>query len=285
VTLGASELRWLAVVAGGGGAACWAVLFLVGRLSSARHGLLRYEQALHRDLSFLRVPISARQVLAAQGALCLASGCVSLTLPPLLASLTLLPVVCVAPVLQTRRAHRIAALEEQLDGWLMGLASVLRATPSLGEAIEFSLGLVVSPLRDELETLVKEQKLGTPLEEALHRLGDRVGSQTVKSALGTLRIGRRTGGDISAILERSAGTLREMARLEGVVRVKTAEGKAQAYVLGFLPFPLVALFHQVNPDFLRPLIEQSRGQWVGLCALLVWGVAVALTRRFLRVDL
>jgi tight adherence protein B len=216
---------------------------------------------------------------------CVLVGMVGLALgEPVACSALLLP-LCVAPLLNMWRAKRIAALEDQLDGWLSALASVLKATPALGDAIEYSLNLSVSPLREELDTLVKEQRLGTPLDEALGRLGRRVDSRTLQSALGVLRIARQTGGDISKILERSAATLREMARLESVIRVKTAQGRAEGWVLGLLPAPVVTVIHQMNPGFLRPLVDTPRGQLVIACALSSWLASVILIRRILRVDI
>lgn len=278
-------LRAFVVLCLGPGGALLLALTAAENLAFLRVKLREHHGELNREVQFLRLKVSARQIVWAQVA-CLSLSLLAMLLRnPLLASLASLPAFCVGPVLSTRRARRTTDIEGQLDGWMTGLASVLRATPALGDAIEYSLGLVGSPLSEELETLVKEQKLGTPLDEALVRMAGRIRSRTLQTALGTLRIGQRTGGDISKILERSANTLREMARLEGVVRVKTAEGKAQGVVLVLLPFPMVALFHYINPSFLLPLVEYRRGHFVIAGAVLCWIAAVFLTRRILRVDI
>jgi tight adherence protein B len=247
--------------------------------------LTAYASEVTQEVVLLRLPFRSRAVLGCQATL-LASAALCLLLgTPLLASVLILPTFSVLPILHARRARRVTAMEQQLDGWLGGLAATLRATPALGEAIEYSLTLVGSPLADELDTLLKELRLGTPLDSALVRMGERIGSRTVQSALGTLRIGQRTGGDIPKILERSAAALREMARLEGVVRVKTAEGKAQASVLALLPFPVIALFHHINPTFLAPLVQHPRGYAVIAVATVLWLSSLVVTRRILRVDI
>ncbi|MFT3928085.1 MAG: type II secretion system F family protein [Myxococcales bacterium] len=276
----------LASVLGVGGAGCAFALFTVrAYLVVARRKLAAYHDALVRECSFLRLAIAPRHLLFGQAAL-VALALLALALGnPLAASVVVLPALCLQPVLGMRRARRIAELESQLDAWLRGLAAALRATPALGDALEYSLGLVASPLRDELETLVKEHKLGTPLDEGLTRMGRRIGSRSLQTALATLRIGLRTGEISRGSLERSASTLREMARLEGVVRVKTAEGKAQGFVLALLPLPMVALFRYVNPTYLLPLIEEPRGHLVMGCAFLCWFSSLVLTRRILDVDL
>jgi tight adherence protein B len=254
-------------------------------VASIRASLAKHVNDLARELAFLRLPLRALDLFRLQAGLL---GLALLALvwgQHLLASLLMLPALVVSPMLQARRARRIADMEQQLDSWLSALASTLRATPALGEALEYTLTLVPSPLRDELDVLLKELKLGVPLDAALSRMAERIGSKTVTTALSALRIGQRTGGDISKIVERSASALREMARLEGVVRVKTAEGKAQAAVLALLPFPLISLLTYLNPGFLAPLVRGPRGYTVIAAACALWCLSLLVTRRILRVDL
>ncbi len=250
-----------------------------------RSSLTRYVKDVEQHVAFLRWKVSGTQLVTLQGVACAVAMLLGVVGHYLVAALMLVPVVVMPSLLEARRARRVAQMEEQLEGWLAALASSLRATPSLGEAIEFSLRLVASPLRDELEMLVKEQKLGETLESALKRVSERVGSRVLSSALATLNIGQRTGGDVSQALEKSAGTFREMARLEGVVRVKTAEGKAQGYMMAALPAPLVALLHGVDPQFLRPLVQSSTGHLVIAAAGVAWLIALVAIRRIVRVDI
>ncbi len=278
-------LRMSAEILLGGGIAVVALVFAAQNVARLRASLSAYASNLTQELSFLRLPHSAKQIIGAQ-ALGLVLTCLCLLLGFGLAA-SVLVVIVAAPKswLHGRRVKRVNEIEEQLDGWLQGLAASLRATPSLGEGIEFSMGLVHAPLRDEIGVLVKEQRLGTPLDDALAHLGERVASRTVQSALSALRIGRNTGGDLSTILERSASALREMARLEGVVRTKTAEGKAQAYVVAVLPFPMVGLLSYLSPSLLAPLVESFRGYCVVAAAVALWVAAIAIARKVLDVDI
>jgi tight adherence protein B len=260
-------------------------LWLASQSARVSSALTTYAEGLTRDLSYLRLRVQCGQVIAGQLALFIAALALVLTRSYLAASLVGTAVFAPRPWLNLRRSRRTTAIEDQLDGWLFGLASTMRATPAPGQAIEYSSVLVAAPLRDELETLLKEQKLGTSLDQALARMAQRIGSRTVQSALGTLRIGQASGGDIPQILERSAATLREMARLEGVVRTKTAESKAQAWLLALLPFPLIALLNWLDPGFLAPLSESARGFAVIVAAVLLWLSSIFVARRILDVDI
>ena len=112
----------------------------------------------------------------------------------------------------------------------------------------------------------------------------RVNSRTLWGAVATLLVARQTGGDLPRILEESAESLREMARLEGVVRAKTAEGRSQAYVLGVLPFVLLAAIHLVDPNWLSALSDSALGYLVIGVATILWLMGFLSARKILAVD-
>ncbi len=175
-------------------------------------------------------------------------------------------------------------IDEQLDTFLTTLSNALKSSPSLGDALATCANLMRSPIKEDLEFALKENKLGTPLDQALLNMSRRIDSRTFNSALTTLLIGRQTGGDLPKILEQSASTLRELARLEGVVRTKTAEGKSQAYVLGAIPFVVTVAINFVDPEWFAPLTGNFTGYVVMTIAASLWVTAILASRRILNVD-
>ncbi|MDW8247254.1 MAG: type II secretion system F family protein [Sandaracinaceae bacterium] len=199
----------------------------------------------------------------------------------------IVPLFMLAPWFYIRSEHfrRVERIELMLDGWLLLVANALKASPSLGEAIANSAKLVRPPISDEVDLVIKEVKLGTPLDQALLNMSSRIGSRLVSGALATLLVGRQTGGDLPQILEQSAATLREMQRLEGVVRTKTAEGKMQAFVLAVVPFVLVGGFYYLDPTYMSPLFETGLGNALLVVAVILWFSAIIAARRILNVDI
>ncbi len=188
-------------------------------------------------------------------------------------------------LLKRKRVERITRIEQQLDGWLVVLANALRASPSLGEAVETSSRLMHPPLSQELDLVVKRQRLGVPLDEALAIMAERVKSQSLNNGVLTLMVARQSGGNLPATLETTASTLREMARLEGVVRTKTAEGKNQAYVLAVIPLFLVFAIHWISPGTLNPLVTTGIGYVLSAVALVLWIGSFFVARKILAVDI
>jgi tight adherence protein B len=253
--------------------------------SPPRRVLAEHERRLARDLAFLRARAPAKFVVRAQILLVVAIvlGSWAEGTPALLSACV--PLV-VGPRLLLRRARlmRVQALEAGLDTWLLTLSNALRATASLGDALASTVRLVPPPMSEEVDRLVKEHCLGTPLPDALDAMAARIDSSAVRTALLTLKIARNTGGRLADTLETSASTLREMARLEGVVRAKTAEGKAQAVVVSSLPVPLVGVVHFLDPTFFAPLARTASGWLVVFGAAGLWIAAIVLAVKITAVD-
>jgi tight adherence protein B len=263
-----------------------AALAMFTLLTSTRFGssFNAYADALERDLRFLNVRWTGAQLARCNAAvvallLALAALCGSGVVAIAAFTVAIMP----TRYLLGRRQRRVARIERQLDGFLTSLAHALRANPALGDGLASTTRVLAPPLAEELRLLLHENALGSPLDRAMEDMGRRIGSPVVSTALATLRIARLTGGDFVHTLETSAATLREMARLEGVIRTKTADGRAQAWVVAILPIPMMGTLTQIAPDLLAPLWHTSAGQLLLFVAGVMWLVAILAARRIAQV--
>lgn len=280
-------LSWLSVLLFAGGLAGALYTTLSNPDSPLARLYEQYTRHLDQDLRalFLQHTTTGRQICNVQlAAVALVFVAYYLTLE----SVVLLLILAIAAVpklyLVQTRTQRTTKLETQIDTFLLALSNALKASPSLGDALGACTLLLRPPVSQELELMLKENQLGTPLDQALLSMAKRVGSQTFASSLSTILIGRQTGGDLPRILEQAAATLREMARLEGVVRTKTAEGRAQAWVLGVVPVFLVGILNWIDPLWLKPLSQYFIGHILVLIAVVFWVAAILAARKILAVD-
>lgn len=258
---------------------------LVDEQSPLRRAWTAYVAYLDAEMRFLMIAPRGLHIARVQVGIVLLLFALSLVVgDPLL--LALMGLVGLGPRLVLDGQHRakVADVEKQLDMFLQTLANALRASPSLGEALGSTGRLMRPPMSTEIDLTLKEVSLGMPIEDALRSLTQRIGSPTAASAFTALLVGRSTGGDLPEILEKSAVTLREMARLEGVVRTKTAEGKSQAMVLAVIPFVLLAVIYSFDASWLHPLVDSFLGNIVAGVAFVLWLSAIVLARKILEVD-
>lgn len=276
--------------------AVW-VFLAAAAIALATYGALRWEGPVLRIWrAYVRRLADAYEFLLIQrsptrlAALHLATLAFAAILALAFSSLALalvLPALAMAPlfVLQRKRDKRLLSMLQQLAPWLAVLANSLKAAPSIGDALKTSIALSPAPISEEIDLIVKEVGLGVPVNEALRNASRRVGDPTFSSVMTTLLVARQSGGQLPAVLAQSASTLREMERLEGVVRTKTAEGKSQTYVLAGLPFLMCALLHKLDPAWIPQLTESFLGAVLLSISGLLWLSAVFAARKILAVEL
>lgn len=278
---------WKLVTMGAAVCACAAAIW--GAVGSERAPVRvrfwRYVDGLDRRLRRLHQPRVGARI--AFGQVIGVFFVVALTF--LLRTPLLLPVaalIAVAPYasLELRLKQRVATLDHQADGFCLALANALKATPSIGAAFETTTGLMSGPVQEEMSLANKETKLGLPINDAIRAAGARAGSVKLGAVLAAVLIGRQVGGNLTRVLETTAGTLRELERLEGVVRQKTADGRMQLWGLSLVPPIIVFCIHRLDNQFFEPLMTTFVGRLCLGAALVMYVVGVAAARKVLVVD-
>jgi tight adherence protein B len=274
----------------GAGCASLAVALWVPALAAPESWLRRaYEQRvswLERQLRLCFLPSSGRRIAQLQLAVVLlcAGAALGFSLPWGYA-LAGLGLVLPGAYLARRHRQHVLRVEAQMDTFIVGLANALKAVPSPAAALQHLAPVLPAPSRLEIERMLAELRIGSTLEQALLSMAARLGSPDVESALSALLIGLQTGGNLPRVLENSAATIREMQRLEGVVRSKTSESRAQLWVLGGFPYVLAFGFNAVDPGYFLPLQSGVLGTLVVTIAGALWLGALLTARRILTVDI
>ena len=279
-------LVWALCAACGGSAALAGYALAHGASLRLDRWSFAYADSLDAPLRRMLRPARGRLILGLQLSCIvpLVLGAAALRAPAL-GALGL--VIAGAPALIVRRAaaRRRARLEAKLDGFALALANATRATPSVGRALLLLRGTLTAPLDREVDQILRELRLGSSLEQALSNFSWRVQSQALDALLSAVLIARRVGGQLPAILETTAATLREMARLEGVLRAKTAQARVQLWVLATLPPGVLLAFRAVQPGYFQALTDTLPGHLLGGLAVACWLAAIVLARRILAVSL
>ncbi|MBN2802105.1 MAG: type II secretion system F family protein [Deltaproteobacteria bacterium] len=176
-------------------------------------------------------------------------------------------------------------LNLQLDSMLSSLANALTVNANLQFALKDVAAGEREPMAGELKRVLKEVQLGQTIEDALIRFAKRSEINDLSTAVSQIIVGKKTGGDLSKILSVTAAGLREMTRLEGVVKNKTAEGKGQAWIIGLTPPFLVVLMQILDPSWMLPLWSNPLG-WLILAICIFLEIAsILIIKKILAVDI
>lgn len=186
--------------------------------------------------------------------------------------------------LKRRWNGRIREVDEQVEEAMIYMSNSFKANPALPDAIQDVINSMGPPLTQELSVLLKEYKLGTPLDTALINMQARMPSRNLQLAVSALLIGRTVGGNIPGILEDIANTIRESYRLERVIDTQTAQGKMQAWVMGLMPAVVIGMFYLMDPELITPLFETLWGYMILAAAAVLNIIGVAFILKIVRIE-
>ena len=209
----------------------------------------------------------------------LVSGSIALSIPVFMA-MGFLPRL----LFRWMRMRRRRKFEEQLPDALLILSGGLKAGAGLSSAIAQLVVEAPAPLGQEFSLMLREQKLGVTLEQSLNNLHRRMPTQTTVLVVSAMRIANETGGGLAETLERTSNTIRSRLQMEGKIRALTAQGKLQAWVVGFLPIVLLLIVQRMEPEAMA-LLWTTRIGWGALVALVFLEfMGIFVIRKIIAID-
>ena len=189
-----------------------------------------------------------------------------------------------AAVVRNLKGRRQAALNAQLVETLQMISNGLRSGFAFTQAVELAAGQIASPMKDELESFLRDGRLGQAAEDSLKALAERTGSLDVEMIVTTILVQRTTGGNLSEILDNVAETIRERERLKGEIRALTASQRFSGLILSIYPAFLAAVFFLIAPSVMKVLVTEEVGRILLAVAIGLQLIGAWTIRRILTLD-
>ena len=201
------------------------------------------------DRAALRVSPGGFLAVAAAAAVALAAAGWLIQGAPLAAAASLVGGAAPCVYLRVRLHARREKLLRQLPPAFDLMARILRSGLSMPQSFQGVVEAFRNPLAAEFARCRDEQNLGVLPEVSYHGMAERTGVLEMKIFVMAMLIQRQTGGNLSEVLERLAGLIRERLHLRSQVRTLTAEGRTQAVVLLVLPVVMFFAMRWVNQPY------------------------------------
>jgi tight adherence protein B len=161
-----------------------------------------------------------------------------------------------------KRRRRFRAFTEQLPDALELMTRSLQAGHSFSSALQMVATEMPEPIAREFGKTYEEQNLGLNIKAALENLAERVPILDLKLCVTAVLIQREIGGNLSEVLRNIGHTIRERFRIQGEIRVKSAQARLSGVIVSTLPFFMFFWITLVNPDYMKPMYEHPWGYWI-----------------------
>jgi tight adherence protein B len=171
-------------------------------------------------------------------------------------------------------ARRVLAFNKTLPDSIEMIVRALRAGYSIVAAIQIAAEQSIEPAKTEFAEVYKKQNYGLPLREALLEMMERMPSADLRVFVTGILVQKDTGGNLAELLDRISAVIRERVRIQGEIRVHTAQGRMTGWILCLLPIGVMLALNIISPGYSKPLFTDPFGQkmlYIGV-GLLVLGI-------------
>jgi tight adherence protein B len=172
---------------------------------------------------------------------------------------------------------------EQLPQALDALAAGLAAGLSFPQAVAYARVELPEPMAEALAGLSRRMALGHPVESALKGLLEKHPEESLALVVDGIVLQRQFGGDMVAMLEDTAGLLRERVEWEREVLAITAQGRLSGAVIAGLVPVSAGILLVSNPRYIDVLFDTLLGQVLLVFALILQLAGWAIISRLVRI--
>lgn len=188
-------------------------------------------------------------------------------------------------VVDAKRRRRFKRFMSHFPEALEMFARSLRAGHSFTGAIQLVAQEMPHPIGPEFSKVFEEQNLGIPLREALLGMSERIEALDVKFFVTAIMIQRETGGNLAEIIDKISYVIRERFRIEGQLKIFTAQARMSGIILSLLPVGIAVLIGMMNPEYLKPLWFEKTGRIMIAVAVVLQVLGVLAIRKIIRIKI
>ncbi|MBH0229191.1 type II secretion system F family protein [Halobacillus yeomjeoni] len=186
--------------------------------------------------------------------------------------------------LLNKQKARYQKFNEGLPDMLSTIVGALRAGFSFPQALKTVVDESHNPIKDEMETVLREMKYGSSMEESLHRLYDRMPSEDLDLMIQAILIQRQVGGNLATVLEKIMDTIRERTKIQRQIKTLTAQGRLSGIVIGLLPIILALVLFAIEPEYIGTLFTHPVGIALLIAGAISGSIGFFLIRKLTTIE-
>lgn len=187
--------------------------------------------------------------------------------------------------LKFRRNRRFKRFAAEFPNAIDVIVRGIKAGMPLIDCLKIVAAEAQEPVKSEFKSLIDDQSLGMPLDEAVQRMPGRIPLSETNFFAIVIAIQTRTGGSLSEALGNLSKVLRERGKMKQKVKAMSGEAKASAWIIGMLPVAVTALLAVSSPNYIALLFVTQTGHFVLAGCAVLMGAGILVMRKMINFEL
>lgn len=171
-------------------------------------------------------------------------------------------VLALRSVLAWKKAKIEVAFAASFPGAVDATARMLRVGLPITSAIRTVAQESPAPTNALFLRMANQMSIGLPLATALQSASQQVRLKDFRFFCAAVILQQSSGGNLVSTLEELSQIMQKRRNMQSKARAATSEVRFTAYVLGALPFVVIAAMLAAAPDYLQPLFTDKRGHLI-----------------------
>lgn len=168
-----------------------------------------------------------------------------------------------------KRGRRLAKFGDLFPSAVDVVVRGVKSGLPLPDCLRIIATEIEEPVRSEFKTVVEDQTIGVPIDEALKRLVERVPLSETNFFAIVIGVQARTGGSLAEALGNLSKVLRERKKMAAKIQSMSQEAKTSGTIIGAMPVLVGLMVYFSSPDFISVLGTTTMGNIV-LVGCAVW---------------
>ena len=183
-----------------------------------------------------------------------------------------------------KQKERINKFNEGLPDMISTIVGSLRAGFSFQQALKAVVEEAGSPIKEEMDSVIKEMQYGASLEDSLNDLKERMPSEDLDLMIQAILIQRQVGGNLATVLDRIVQTIRERTKIHRQISSLTAQGRLSGIVIGLLPIILAFVIYLIEPEYIGTLFRHPIGIALTVAGFISGIIGFTLIRKITSIE-
>lgn len=186
--------------------------------------------------------------------------------------------------LKKKQRERISRFNDSLPDMISTVVGSLRAGFSFPQSLKTVVEEAESPIKDEMETVLKEMQYGSSLEDSLNDLKERMPSEDLDLMIQAILIQRQVGGNLATVLDKIVETIRDRTKIQRQIKTLTAQGRLSGIVIGLLPIILSFVLYLIEPQYIGTLFHHPIGLALTVAGLISGIIGFVLIKKITTIE-